>query len=117
MAQAAQEICKSLFSDLVERNSSNPFSHCRKGFDGVHYHRPRQEWRRPDNRDIKDYIDSASIEDLRELLASHKEFASVASYIGGKAGAQAQGVLSEMYSVVRDIFTGVFADSGDFSMR
>ena len=34
-----------------------------------------------------------------------------------RAGAQAQGVLSEMYSVVRDIFTGVFADSGDFSMR
>lgn len=118
VAQAAQEICKSLFSDLVERNSSNPFFPiaARDLMASIIIALVRNGVV-PDNRDIKDYIDSASIEDLRELLAAHKEFASVASYIGGKAGAQAQGVLSEMYSVVRDIFTGVFADSGDFSMR
>lgn len=118
VAQATQEICKSLFSDLVERNSSNPFFPiaARDLMASIIIALVRNGVV-PDNRDIKDYIDSASVEDLRELLASHKEFASVASYIGGKAGAQAQGVLSEMYSVARDIFTGVFADSGDFSMR
>lgn len=71
----------------------------------------------PNNRDIKEYIDSSSADDLRELLGQHRELASVASYIGSKSGSQAQGVLSEMYSVVRDVFTGVFADIGDFSMR
>lgn len=71
----------------------------------------------PNNRDVKEYIDSTSADDLRGLLGQHRELASVASYIGSKSGSQAQGVLSEMYSVVRDVFTGVFADAGDFSMR
>lgn len=118
VAQNAQEICKSLFADLVERNSSNPFFPiaARDLLASIIIALIRNGVV-PDNRDIKDYIDSASLDDLRALLAAHKELASVASYIGGKAGSQAQGVLSEMYSVVRDIFTGVFADSGDFSMR
>ncbi len=118
VAQAAQEICKSLFSDLVERNSSNPFFPiaARDLMASIIIALVRNGVV-PDNRDIKDYIDSTSVEDLRILLGAHKELASVASYIGGKAGSQAQGVLSEMYSVIRDIFTGVFADSGDFSMR
>ena len=51
------------------------------------------------------------------MLEKHPDLASVASYIGGKSGTQAQGVLSEMYSVTRDVLTGVFADAGDFSMR
>lgn len=59
----------------------------------------------PNNRDIKEYIDSTSADDLRGLLGQHRELASVASYIGSKSGSQAQGVLSEMYSVVRDIPT------------
>lgn len=118
IAQTTQEICKSLFSDLVERNSSNPFFPiaARDLMASIIIALVRSGVV-PDNRDIKDYIDSTSVEELRELLGVHKDLASVASYIGGKAGSQAQGVLSEMYSIVRDIFTGVFADSGDFSMR
>lgn len=118
VTQNTQEICKSLFSDLVERNSSNPFFPiaARDLLASIIIALIRNGVV-PDNKDIKEYIDSTSLEELRTLLASHKELASVASYIGGKAGSQAQGVLSEMYSVVRDVFTGVFAESGDFSMR
>lgn len=118
VTQCTQEICKSLFSDLVERNSSNPFFPiaARDLLASIIVALVR-EGVVPDNCDIKNYIDATPIEELRVLLGRHKELASVASYIGGKAGSQAQGVLSEMYSVVRDIFTGVFADSGDFSMR
>lgn len=116
--QNTQEIAKSLFADLVERNSSNPFFPiaARDLFasiiialikDGVI----------PNNEDLKHFIDSTSVEKLRTLLEKHSDLASVASYIGGKAGTQSQGVLSEMYSVTRDILTGVFADAGDFSMR
>ena len=118
VTQCTQEICKSLFSDLVERNSSNPFFPiaARDLLASIIVALVR-EGVVPDNCDIKNYIDATPVEELRVLLGRHKELASVASYIGGKAGSQAQGVLSEMYSVVRDIFTGVFADSGDFSMR
>lgn len=41
---------------------------------------------------------------------------SVLSYIEGDS-TQSQGVLAEMYSVVRDIFIGVFAEKGGFSIR
>ena len=118
VVQNTQEICKSLFADLVERNSSNPFFPIAARDllasiiialikNGV----------TPNNQDLKNYIDSASIDTLRSLLEAHADLASVASYIGGKSGGQAQGVLSEMYSVTRDVLTGVFADAGDFSMR
>lgn len=41
---------------------------------------------------------------------------SVMSYIEGDS-AQSQGVLAEMFSVVRDVFMGVFCEKGNFSMR
>lgn len=116
--QNTQEICKSLFAELVEKNSSNPFFPIAARDllasiiialikNGVV----------PNNEDLKEFIDSSTVEKLRNLLEQHDDLASVASYIGGKAGSQAQGVLSEMYSVTRDVLTGVFADAGDFSMR
>jgi len=118
VAQNAQEICKSLFAERIEKNSNNPFfPNAARDLlasiitalvrDGISFN----------NKDIKDYIDSTSIDDLRTMLAGHRDLAAVASYIGGKSGSQAQGVLSEMYSVTRDVLTGVFADVGEFSMR
>lgn len=116
--QNTQEICKSLFADLVERNSSNPFfPMAARDLLASIIIALIKNGVVPNNADLKDYIDSATIDDLRGLLESHKELCSVASYIGGKAGSQAQGVLSEMYSVTRDVLSGVFADAGDFSMR
>jgi type IV secretory pathway TraG/TraD family ATPase VirD4 len=118
VAQNTQEICKSLFSDRVEKNSNNPFfPNAARDLlasvitalvrNGVNFN----------NKDLKDCIDSTSVEDFRTMLAGHRDLSAVASYIGGKSGSQAQGVLSEMYSVTRDVLTGVFADVGDFSMR
>lgn len=118
VAQNTQEICKSLFAERIEKNSSNPFfPNAARDLlasiitalirNGVSFC----------NKDLKDCIDATPIEDLRDLLAGHRDLAAVASYIGGKSGSQAQGVLSEMYSVTRDVLTGVFADVGHFSMR
>lgn len=116
--QNAQEISKSLFAKLIEKNSSNPFfpmAACDL-FASIVIAMIKSGMQ-PSNQDIKEFLASASVDDLRTMLTAHKELASVAAYIGGKAGSQAQGVVSEMYSVTRDIFTGVFADVGDFSMR
>ena len=118
ISQNTQEICKSLFAELIEKNSSNPFFPiAARDLLASIIIALIQDGFVPNNQDIKEYIDSSSADNLRELLSKHRELASVASYIGSKAGSQAQGVLSEMYSVVRDVFTGVFADVGDFSMR
>lgn len=116
--QNTQEICKSLFSDLVERNNSNPFFPiaARDLLASIIIAMIKNNVVLS-NEDLKYYIDSSSAETMRKLLEQHQDLASVASYIAGKSGTQAQGVLSEMYSVTRDVLTGVFADSGDFSMR
>ena len=118
VSQNAQEIGKALFANMIEKNSSNPFFPvaAKDLFTSIIVAMIKNGVA-PNNEDIKRYIDSSSIDDLRALLENHKELSSVASYIGGKASSQSQGVISEMHAVVRDVFTGVFAESGDFSMR
>ena len=116
--QNTQEICKSLFADLIEKNNSNPFfPMAARDLLASIIIALIKNGVTPNNEDLKNYIESSSPESLRELLGSHPELASVASYIGAKSGSQSQGVLSEMYSVARDVLIGVFADIGDFSMR
>jgi type IV secretory pathway TraG/TraD family ATPase VirD4 len=117
-AQNTQEICKSLFAERIEKNSNNPFfPNAARDLLASIITALVRDGATPSNKDIKNYIDSASVDDLRALLAEHRDLAAVASYIGGKSGSQSQGVLSEMYSVSRDVLTGVFADVGEFSMR
>ena len=73
--QNTQEICKSLFADLVERNSSNPFfPMAARDLLASIIIALIKNGVVPNNADLKDYIDSATIDDLRGLLESHKEF-------------------------------------------
>jgi len=118
VAQNTQEICKSLFAERVEKNGNNPFfpNAARDLLASIITALVRDGFAFS-NKDLKDTIDSTPVEDLRAMLDDHRDLASVAAYIGGKSGSQAQGVLSEMYSVMRDVLTGVFADVGSFSMR
>lgn len=121
----AQEICKALFEDRTKNNSSNPFfpnaardllaailvatiriGEGEKQFIADNFY----------NDKIKEFLDSCSGEDICEFLDGFGDMRSVMSYIEGDS-AQSQGVLAEMFSVVRDVFIGVFAEKGKFSMR
>ena len=61
-------------------------------------------------------MDCSDVDQLLTFLSFDDDARSVASYIDGR-GEQANGVLAEMYSIVRDIFTGIFAEHGNFSIR
>lgn len=61
-------------------------------------------------------INAATLEQLLNFLHFDDDARSVCSYING-GGEQANGVISEMYSITKDIFTGVFAEHGMFSIR
>jgi hypothetical protein len=118
--QNIREICKSLFSGRVERHN-NPFfpnaacdllasviiALARKSGAGTG----------PTNESLSRYIGSASLDDIRALLSDNPDLKAVASYIGGKSPPQAQGVISELYSVAREVLSGVFAEAGGFSIR
>ena len=68
------------------------------------------------NNMLKSFLDSSNAQKIVELLSGSPDANAVMSYISGD-NAQSQGVLSEMYSVVREILMGVFAEKGAFSMR
>jgi len=68
------------------------------------------------NEALEKLLSSKSADDFVNMLSFDPDLTAVASYISG-GGEQAKGVLSEMYSIVREILTGVFAENGSFSMR
>lgn len=120
----AQEICKAFFDGRL-KNNNNPFfpnaardllaailiTIVRLGVDCKEFVRENFY-----NSRLREYLDSSSGENLCSLLECYTDMRSVLSYIEGDS-AQSQGVLAEMYSVIRDIFVGVFAEIGGFSIR
>lgn len=121
----ATEICKALFEERTKNNSSNPFfpnaardllaailvttirlGEGEKQFVAENFY----------NNRIKEFLDSCSGPDICDYLDGFGDMRSVMSYIEGDS-AQSQGVLAEMFSVVRDVFMGVFCENGKFSMR
>lgn len=68
------------------------------------------------NQDLAYYLQSSDPETLCEQLSAYDDLRAAASYIEG-GSEQAQGVLSEMYSVIRAVLIGAFADRGSFSVR
>lgn len=121
----AQEICKGLFSERVKKSGSNPFFPnaardllvavivvmLRMGYVDKDF---RNQWLY--NSALKDYLDMCDTDMIMDLLSDVDDMHSVLSYIEGNSG-QAQGVLSELFSVIRDIFIGIFAEKGSFSIR
>ena len=121
----ATEICKALFEERTKNNSSNPFfpnaardllaailvatirlGEGEKQFVVENFY----------NNRIKEFLDSCSGQNICDYLDGFGDMRSVMSYIEGDS-AQSQGVLAEMFSVVRDVFMGVFCEKGKFSMR
>ena len=120
----AQEIGKILFADR-EKRTNNPFfpNAARDLFASLLIFLTRTGIQDKNfaksmlfNSKLKELLEKSTVDDLLKFLSFDQDLTSVASYISG-GGEQANGVLSEMYSVVRDILVGVFAESGDFSIK
>jgi len=119
-----QEICKSFFEERT-KNTTNAFfpNAARDLLAAVITAFVREGKNDPDikkeffyNEKLKDFLDLSDSQTIMDLLQDSPDANAVLSYISGD-NAQSQGVLSEMYSVIREIFIGVFADKGAFSMR
>lgn len=120
-----QEICKALFEERVKGNGSNPFfpnaardllaaifvAAIRRGAGNINYVRANFN-----NEMFWQFLNSCSGGDFCDFLEDYDDLRSVMSYIDGGTE-QAQGVLAEMFSVARDVFLGVFAERGKFSIR
>lgn len=120
------EICKSLFEERTKNNTTNPFfpNAARDLLSAIILATIRigkeegKEFVKEYfyNNTLKSFLDSNTSNELCEYLEEFNDLRSVLSYIQGD-NSQSQGVLAEMYSVVRDVFLGVFCEQGGFSIR
>lgn len=118
------EICKSFFAERLKKTSNAFFPHAASDlFSAILISLIRDCKSSATNRNtyfyndkLREIIDGFTVEHIIDNLRDHTDLNSVISYIDG-GGDQSQGVLSEMYSVIKEIFIGVFAEHGTFSIR
>lgn len=125
----AQEISKSFFKETKEKTSNVFYPNAAKDLfaaiicsfilsadedDPPRGQSPSTEFFY--NDELISYINQRTAEEMAGDLDCFDDFKSTLSYISDGTE-QAQGVLSEMYSVVKELFVGIFAGHGMFSIR
>jgi type IV secretory pathway TraG/TraD family ATPase VirD4 len=110
------EISKILFRQKTENTNQPFFPNAAKDiFAAVLVHFIRQNKAR-NNKAFKDFLDSSSAKEIREMLNQYPDFKSMVSYISNDNTPQTQGVLSELQQLSREIFLENFAEEGTLSM-
>jgi len=122
--QNTQEICKSFFEERTKNTTNAFFPNAARDTlaaiiiafirEGVKDTKIKQEFFY--NSILKEFLDISDPQMIKDLLTNNIDANAILSYISGE-NTQSQGVLSEMYSIIREIFIGVFAEKGGFSMR
>ncbi|GHU16063.1 hypothetical protein FACS1894163_04730 [Spirochaetia bacterium] len=120
----SHEICKSFFEERIKKTTNAFFPNAASDLLSaiiiaiIRAGKADQTLRKDMfyNNELKDLLDSCNAEKICNMLSGHSDLASVLSYIEGD-NAQSQGVLSELFSVISEIFIGVFAQKGGFSIR
>ena len=120
------EISWGLFSEAINKNSSNPFfpNAARDMFSAILtclYRKTgdNDELRKLylNNSFLKKYLDGLDVKALKELLQNQPDQLAVLNYVGDGNNDQGLGVFAELQSVIRKIFVSSFAEKGDFSIR
>jgi type IV secretory pathway TraG/TraD family ATPase VirD4 len=119
-----QEVCKSFFEERTKNTTNAFFPNAARDLLAAIITAFIREGKKDSaikkeffyNEKLKEFLDLSNPQMIIDLLADSPDANAVMSYISGD-NAQSQGVLSEMYSIMREIFIGVFAEKGAFSMR
>lgn len=121
------EITHSLFKEAIEKSGQQFFPNAARDLLSailiaqIRLGKDDMEFRKRffNNKALRQYLDSLSIERLKKLL-SPKVFPDLSSalmYLGDDLNDQALGVLAELQNISRQIFIGDFAEDGRFSVR
>jgi type IV secretory pathway TraG/TraD family ATPase VirD4 len=119
-----QEVCKSFFEERTKNTTNAFFPNAARDMLAAIIIAIIREGKRDSaikkeffyNNKLKEFLDVSDSQTVIDLLSDSPDANAILSYISGD-NAQSQGVLSEMYSIVREILIGVFAEKGIFSMR
>lgn len=112
------EIAKMLFAEVTEKTNQVFFPNAARGlFEAIMFDFIVNKPRECSNYYLMDFINRATVKDIRELLGNHKRYRAMLSYISADDSPQTQGVLSELQQVTREIFIGNFAEVGYLALR
>jgi type IV secretory pathway TraG/TraD family ATPase VirD4 len=119
-----QEICKSLFFERTQNTTNAFFPNAARDLlaaiitqfvrAGIADESRKRKYFY--NNELKMFLDLSDRQTLIDFLKTRPDTAAIISYIANDSP-QSQGVISEMYSIVREILIGVFSERGAFSMR
>ncbi len=117
--ESVMEISKGLFAEAVERTNQIFFpSAARDIFMGCMLHFLRSvEPRQRTNKNLIEFINYHTTAEIRTMLESYPDLRAMSSYIAKDDSAQTQGVMSELQQVIRNIFVGNFAKTGNLGLR
>lgn len=119
MEENIREISKMLFAEACQKTNQIFFpAAARDIFSAIVMHfikfYPKGE---RTNKHLIAYINSATSQNLRDMLLSYPSYRAMSSYISIDDSPQTQGVLSELQQVSRDVFSGAFAEYGTLAIR
>ena len=119
-----QEICRSFFEERTKHTTNTFFPNAARDLlasvittfirEGIKDTKTKKEFFY--NNKLKEFLDLSDTNMILDLLENSPDANAVKSYISGQ-NAQSQGVVAEMHSTIREIFIGVFAERGIFSIR
>jgi type IV secretory pathway TraG/TraD family ATPase VirD4 len=119
-----QEVCKSFFEERTKNTTNAFFPNAARDLlaaiittfirEGIKDKTVKKEFFY--NSKLREFLNLSNTKMIMDLLKNTPDANAVMSYISGD-NAQSQGVLAEMYSIMREILIGVFAERGMFSMR
>jgi len=111
----AFEIASTVFSDALAQASNNYFfaAGARDVFAAVLESLARRD-ASVSNRELRQSLEAPS-EEILALIEPHPELAGVRAYLKGESVARS--TLAYLQQTVRECFSGVFAEEGDFSVR
>lgn len=112
----AFEIASTVFGDSLAQASNNYFfaAGARDIFAAVLESLARTDQKDVSNRELRDHLEG-SAEDILKLIEPHPDLAGVRAYLKGEAVARS--TLAYLQQTVRECFSGVFGEKGDFSIR
>ncbi|MCS7062568.1 MAG: type IV secretion system DNA-binding domain-containing protein [Methylacidiphilales bacterium] len=117
----AIEMATSLFAGKIEKTNQVFFPQAARDILAalfIHFNRLWQKNKiKFDNGMFRDLIDRLPAAGIKEILSEHEDLRAIRSYISHDMSPQTQGVISELYQGIREIFVGNFRKHGDLSIR
>jgi Type IV secretion-system coupling protein DNA-binding domain len=112
----AFEIASTVFGDSLAQASNNYFfaAGARDIFAAVLESLARREGTSVSNRELRQSLEG-SAEEILALIEPHPDLAGVRAYLKGESVARS--TLAYLQQTVRECFSGVFGEQGDFSVR